>query len=80
MFGGMVFTIVSASKFTFTEAFPHILCLLFFKQSIFISSVFFPAILQVLHFNKLENQNLQSSKKTGTPPTCLEQPFLAFSK
>ena len=67
MFGGRVFTIVSASNYSLSLK-PFLThYLLFFKQSIFISSVFFPVILQIFHFSKLENPNLQSSKRHVPP-------------
>ena len=58
--------------FSFSDL--HILKLL-----IFTSSVFTPEIIQVLPFSTLRNPNLQSSKKTGTPPTRPIDHHLIFS-
>ena len=61
------FTIFTFKKPFFTNN-RHFFELHIFKLSIFTSSIFNPVIFQVIRFFTLKIPNLQSSKKTGTPP------------
>ena len=67
------FCLSSHSNFNFCDL--HIL-----KLSIFISSSFTPLIFPILHFFKLKNPNLHSSKKTGTSPESRQWIVFKISK